>query len=150
MASRRARKCLTTCLLLALSAAAGCHSEPETGQVSGLVRYDRQLLNSGNVTFRAADGTEACATISEKGEYRIPRIPVGLVRIGVESFPRVPEGLQKPGGADPKAPLAVSPGKHVAIPALYKHPQESGLTYTVQKGTQTYNIDLPALPSPER
>ncbi len=42
-------------------------------------------------------------------------------------------------GAVPPADVV---GKHLPIPERYADPTRSGLTYTVQRGSQDYNIPL--------
>jgi hypothetical protein len=44
-----------------------------------------------------------------------------------------------PGRSPPQLP---SKEQYVPIPASYKDPEKSGLTYTVTGGTQTHDIEL--------
>jgi hypothetical protein len=127
-------------LLLPLGLA-GCGS---TGQVTGQVTYKRQALGSGIVAFHWPDATRTSA-IHADGRYTIHQAPLGPARISVET-------IEPPGGGGKKGPQQSTvtvdgappppPGKYVAIPARYKNPDQSGLTYTVVRGRQIHDIPL--------
>src|SRR5262245_39884068 len=129
-----------TCVLL-LVTVAGC--EPETGEVSGTVRFGDKLLTSGTVTFITAKGEQRATALASDGSYKLDKLPVGPVTITVLSHPRVPPGLLKkaPPGAPSVAPDE-SKESPVAIPDRYKDPDRSGLTYTVEKGKHIFDIVL--------
>jgi hypothetical protein len=135
------RPALGLLALLVPLGVAGCGS---TGQVTGKVTYQGQPLGSGIVAFHWADATRTSA-IDADGHYTIQKAPLGPARITVETMP-------PPGGGGKKGPQqstvtvdgapAPPPGTYVAIPARYKSPEESGLTYTVVRGRQTHDIPL--------
>jgi hypothetical protein len=91
--------------------------------------------------FVGQNGQGKSTAIAEDGSYRIEKVPIGPVRIGVASHPRVPPGLKNsPGKAsasreDPKDGT-------VKIPKKYENHETSGLNYTVERGSNTINIDL--------
>jgi hypothetical protein len=125
-------------LFLAL-ALIGC--DPSVAEVSGTVTFKDRKLTSGSVIFVGQDGESSSSAIAEDGSYRIESVPIGPVRIAVASHPRVPPGLMKPPGQ--AAALREDPKDGtVKIPKRYEDHETSGLDYTVQKGSHTFNIDL--------
>jgi hypothetical protein len=114
---------------------------PSVTEVSGSVTFKDRILSSGSVTFVGQDGESSSSAIAEDGSYRIENAPIGSVRIAVASHPRVPPGLMNsPGKAsasreDPKDGT-------VKIPQKYEDHETSGLAYTVERGSHTFNIDL--------
>ncbi|MCI0457764.1 MAG: HEAT repeat domain-containing protein, partial [Gemmataceae bacterium] len=94
------------------------------GRVSGRVTYKGKPLPGGAITFVSAGGLVAGALIDSDGRYQADRVPVGEARIAVNV-----------------RALKDLPGL-VALPERYSDADRSGLTYTVTKGKQEFNIDL--------
>jgi len=135
---------------------AGC--SPSQGTITGKITYQGKPLPVGTVTFVPAQGGHAVTSDIQDGEYKVTKVPVGLVKIAVTTPSQAPppqfletkmaipaELLEKarPGKSsdDPaKAPQAKKP---VPIPTKFSDPDKSGLTYTVKGGSQVFNIDLP-------
>jgi len=129
--------------------AAGCSgggggSKFATAEVSGKVLFKGKPLPGGSVSFLPdkTGGVAATATIDEQGNYKITA-PVGPVRISVDNRmlqQKAPHGhiLKRPGADDP----SLIKGQYVALPEKYYSPDSSGLTYTVEGGTQTHDITL--------
>ena len=148
---RQGVRCWMGIFLLVLSLGMfGCNSP--IGTVSGKVYYKNVALKGGNVTFFTADkSTSLISPIGEDGSYRVENLPVGVVKISVETKSlkkraNLPKNAPPPGmkggrreTTDPKD-LA---RRFVAIPELFASPETSGLTYTVQGGNQTHDIKLP-------
>jgi hypothetical protein len=147
---RRARWGLA---LLLMFGAAGCSSH---GSVSGKVSHKGQALGGGTVIFFSQGKESATSTISPDGSYTIAKIPIGPVKIAVETSSAkpasAPKGMMPPAGANVPPDAQNSPiyggqrpagGKYVPIPENYADPDKSNLTYTVKSGAQSYNIDLP-------
>jgi hypothetical protein len=109
---------------------AGCGSPAPTGDVSGRATYNNQPLPSGTVAFYGADGRVESSLISAKGEYHIPFAPCGEVRITVQTPP-----ASTGGGAGRGIPT-------IEIPKKYSAREESGLTFTVNPGEQSFDIKL--------
>lgn len=141
-------------LLLVL---AGCLGGKKTAIVHGKVTVDKRPMTGGTIVFMSADGKRTGSTQinSVDGTYRIANAPVGSVQITVESIPTTmlpvgpaPKGL--PAMRDPNNPdepaTNTAPGKFVQLPARYKDPKASGLTYEVlnQTGEQEHNVELSA------
>jgi len=124
---------LGACALFLLVVPSGCDSG--TARVTGTVRFKGMLLTSGSVKFIGVDGQSKSTAIAENGAYQIDNPPLGTVTITVKTHPRVPKGLtntREDGSKD----------QHEGVPDKYGIPDQSGLTFTVRKGSQTYNIDL--------
>jgi hypothetical protein len=102
---------------------------------------------SGTVKFHRADGEVWYGSIHGEGQFTVDDAPLGPVRITVQTHdatPRLPQS-----GVAPKQPAELAPRKEdrrdaraVPIPARYREPEKSGLTYTVRGGSQTHDIDL--------
>jgi hypothetical protein len=137
-----------------------------TGTVTGKVKYNGEPLPSGRVVFMNADGKGTQeAEIQSDGSYKIERMPTGLAKVSVVTSPMGETGGGRgPGarGGGPPAPMAppadkipagADPGglygkgkpegkKSVKIPDSYADPEKSGLTFTVAKGPQEWDIPL--------
>jgi hypothetical protein len=110
-------------------------------EVSGTITFKDRTLTSGSVIFVGQDGESSSSAIAEDGSYRIENAPLGPVTIAVASHPRQPPGLMNsPGKA---AALREDPKDGtVKIPQKYEDHKTSGLAYTVERGSHTFNIDL--------
>ena len=157
---------LIVCLLLGT---AGCASK---GNISGKVLYRGKPLPGGTVTFLPAGGKGAFnSLIQEDGSYNLTQVPPGEVTIIVETESKNPNPPINPRLGAKEAqnvkkmreqrqaektkffewrtrsqarsqPRLPSKEQYVPIPASYKDPEKSGLTYTVTGGTQTHDIEL--------
>ncbi len=134
-------------LLLLAVTIAGCGPRPAS--VSGTVTFKGRPLPSGTVMFHGSDGNVRHGSILENGKYTITEAPLGAVRITVQSHPVLPTRITGRFSTPPAAPPELTPkapdeGKtrEVPIPPRYKDPEKSGLTYTVNAGSQTHDIDL--------
>jgi len=143
---RGGRFCGAVLLLVSL-VAGGCG--PRTGTVTGKVTYQNTALRGGNVTFIGANGRSATAPIGEDGRYTAERVPVGEVKITVETKSlakqaTLPKYKAPPGaGGDYKPPdLSEAKKRYVAIPHHYADPATSGLTFTVKGGSQEHDLPL--------
>jgi hypothetical protein len=128
------------------------------GDVSGTVTYNHQPIPWGRITFLCEGGRKPALSSSiRNGSYKISNCPVGLVQIGVESFParaRVtkdmpPQMLKSFQAAGTEEPPPEAIGKHLEIPSRYADPTQSELEYTVQRGVQNHDISLTFEPPPE-
>jgi hypothetical protein len=133
--------------------AVGCGSSP--GTVSGTVSYRGKLLEHGSVTFQAADGFMCQANIGSGGKYEIRNVAPGKVKVAVVSYSsRMHEEMKQFVDQMKQVPSApgARPGhvggnpsgrsQYLEIPEVYADLDRSGLVYTVQKGANTFNIEL--------
>jgi hypothetical protein len=130
---------------LATLVLAGCGGK---GTVSGQVRYNGQPLPSGDVAFLSEAGDKPVLhAMIQDGQYSVSGLPAGPAQITVTTTApaapvKLPPGVKQvepAGGAPAETP---APGKYVHIPPRYGRPDQSGLSYPVKRGSQTYDIDL--------
>src|SRR5947208_346963 len=130
------RKLFLGCAAAALAAlpAAGCARAPAggpagsaTAAVSGKVFYGGKPLTGGAVRFLAAgDDRSAYTMIRPDGSYRLTDVPVGKVKVCVDT-----SMLRR-------FPVRAA----VTVPEKYRTFRQTDLSYTVQPGNQTYDIRL--------
>jgi hypothetical protein len=134
-------------LVLLAGAAAGCAKSQVT--VSGKVTHKGKSVTSGEVLFLSENGALTRASIGADGTYTARGVPVGPAKVGVDNPPPTESpapGLppSKDASNDPEVKeLKERAARYVATPKQYRDPKQSGLTYTVQPGSQTHDIDLP-------
>ena len=147
---------LLACCFLVL--AAGCGPDYKArGVVKGKVTTGKKPLTVGTVMFYGKNGMTGSASIQPDGTYIMPDAPLGECKVTVTvpqmdpssrarlkgKGPAMPSGPMNPEeGGVPAPPLAVIPKEVVPIDAKYSNPETSGLSFTVEKGEQTYNIEL--------
>lgn len=133
---------------------AGCGG---TGTVSGTVssKSAGKNLVTGTVMMMTADGTAHYSPINTDGTYQITRVRSGPVRVTVSSpDPNANatsgRGGEEAGGMPGKptrggaaAATATPTEGWFAIPEKYGDVNQSGLTFEVKKGTNTFDIELP-------
>jgi hypothetical protein len=119
----------------------GC--SPSSTTASGKVTYQGKPVVWGSVTLVAADGSVHQAGIEPDGTYTVSNVPVGSVKVGVESSaPPVPGVRGRDGDARGSVPPpAPPPGAWFPLPANLSDPAKSGLTIEIRKG-QPANIDV--------
>ena len=138
----------------------GCGPDYKSrGVVRGKVTVGKKALTTGTVVFYSKSGITAAGTIDPDGNYEINDAPLGecLVTVTVQALPtdpmvrarlksgslKLPEGPKDPTKPAPDLPSAPRvPKEVVPIDIKYSSPGNSGLSFTVKKGEQTYNIEL--------
>lgn len=125
----------------------GCGSY---GSASGTVTYKGKKVTSGGVTLIASDNLPYSSLITSEGTFKIDKVPVGAVKIGVNSPNPSSDFRQKPRSATAasEAPKSSTSGTSTVpakswfpLPDKYSDPLNSGLTDTI-KGDTTITIDL--------
>jgi len=132
---RRVTRPLVVGLCLAvLPALAGCKSKVEETAVEGAVQLAGQPVanGSGTITWVTDTGLRLTTPVDPTGHYLFYNPPEGPMKIGVAMTEYMTLQQATEGGRPPKK----------LTPAKYADPEKSGLTYTVGKGKQTFNIDL--------
>jgi hypothetical protein len=136
--------CICTLLVL-MQASLGCS---RTGTVSGTVKFKDRPLRAGTVIFHCQDGIVLRAPIDKNGTYSLPAAPLGPVQITVV-IPRTRQLNMSTEGApvfkDLKQADKAEPEdstEQIAIPLKYRDPETSGLSFTVEGGSQTKDLDL--------
>jgi len=143
-------------VLLVLLGIAGC--SPGNGTVSGKVYFQKKLVRGGTVLFYSPEGNGSrSATIGEDGSYTIADMPPGKVKISVETesakpstssshVRKPPKDTQLPpeaaGNSIYDKSAASTVNRYTRIPAAYGNYEQSGLTFEVTGGNNTYDIKL--------
>lgn len=135
---------------LAVSALTGCGG-PYTGTVSGKVTYKGKPVEDGWVLFTHPDGRYAKAAIQTDGTYSSSEVPGGPeIKVAVYSQApslQIPPGTLLPGGsrapANPTYMESVKKNlRHVKLPDKYRNGATSGLSLTVNRGSNQFDIPL--------
>jgi hypothetical protein len=134
-------RCLRAALLvLGLILAAGCGKQ--TGTITGKVSCGNDLVTFGDVAFVTDDSKVKRANIQPDGTYEVRDCPTGPVTITVRTYP-LPPMVQPPDATNaPSTKPADTGARYVPIPGRYAEQASSDLQYTVQPGSQTYDIPL--------
>jgi len=140
--------------LFALVALAGCDSGPgPRAPVKGTVTFNDRPLTAGTISFFGPKNRVGSAPLMEDGSYEVLDAPVGEVTITI-TIPELSTGgiVGVPAPSKPVPGLPASPdqdpGKKrpgtvvVDIPQQYKKQETSPLKYTVNKGSNDYDIVL--------
>jgi hypothetical protein len=115
---------------------------PETGaSIEGKVSYGKEQVMVAMIIIQGESGA-ATAYIGEDGRYRADNVPLGTVHIAVNT---------DAGKGDFQGKLmAKSQGKGqgplpklIDVPAKYADPTKSGITTTINKGENKYDIVIP-------
>lgn len=119
---------------------------PETGAtLEGTVRYGNEPVPLALVVVMGEHGSATGQV--EQGRYKVENVPLGPVKIGVNTeaargqliSQEMAQSYKGPGGKGGGSP----PPRFVSVPSKYAEPENSGLTTTIQKGANTFDIVLP-------
>lgn len=148
---------LACCAVLLTS---GCGPDYKArATVKGKVTRGGKPLTTGTVMFVNKEGMSGSASITPEGTYELSDAPLGectvTVTVNMSNDPSVrarmkgkgvamPEGPKDPNATEsPEPPSGARvPTEVVPIDQKFSDPETSGLKFTVQKGEQTYNIEL--------
>jgi len=111
----------------------------ETGLVEGHVTYKGKPLEAGTIQFHPEKGKPIILKLQADGVYKGKDVPVGEVRVTVETE-SVNPARAKDGDKKDAAPAKDT--KYQPIPVKFAKPDTSGLIAEVKKGKQTLDIDL--------
>lgn len=121
----------------------GCQ---RTGSIEGKATYKDRPIVYGTVLVVAGNGNLHQGVIDEEGSFAVENVPVGPVRIAVNSpdpcAPRViKKGVNDPDPEDLRRKAELRK-RWFGIPAKYGHPEQSGLTLEVKPGPNTHDVPL--------
>lgn len=141
-------------LLILLSALSftGCgqvaHEIPDTGAtLEGSVTLNGTPIPLALIIVRSENAT-ADFVVREEGKYKVPSVPLGLVKIGVDTEAMRGEVISRNMASAYKGPDGkmkeeqAKKLKFVPVPAKYADPETSGLEFEIKKGSNTFNIIL--------
>lgn len=138
----------------AMVLAGGCASK---ATITGTVTYKGEPIPSGSITFTPESGAPLVNAPIRDGKYTAEDVPMGNAKVSIMSMymsgrpspmmdPGKREKMAPPKDAPPEAQKAFERStqfkKGLKIPEKYVDPQQSGLTYTVQRGPQTKDFNL--------
>lgn len=130
------------CFILSLgltAALAGCGKGK--GDLSGTVKHQNKLVQSGSVRVLGSDRIPRVTAIKEDGTYTITQIPVGNVQIAVNS--PSPMGMKElPPNKFGKTNMPPDNPNWFAIPPKYAEFDTSGITFAIRKGDNSFIIEL--------
>jgi hypothetical protein len=121
-----------------LLAVLGCGTS--RGDLSGKVSYKGQVLKSGSVNVLGSDGVSKGGAIQPDGTYLVQGIAAGDVKVSVTSPD--PELSQPKQRKKDEPPPKVDRTGWFPIPEDYGDFEKSRLTFTLQSGSNTWDIEL--------
>ncbi len=127
---------ITVCC--ALASLVGCGGSSDKAIVKGKVTYKGAPVTGGTLTLAPASGPPLSVTIKADGTFQTSDIPTGQMGVGIDTD----SIMAMPGGSMANPPKDVQMPKKVVIPAKYKDPKTSGLTWDIKSGTNTKDFDL--------
>jgi hypothetical protein len=137
--------------MLAVSCSVGGGGErlPESGAtLEGVVKYGTEQLHAALIIVTSDSGSATGNINEDTGRYKVENVPLGTVKIAVntDAAKGQLQGKMMSGyyqGPDAKAKGKTTPPKIIEVPAKYGAPETSGITTTVSKGANTYDITIP-------
>jgi hypothetical protein len=140
-------------LLVLLLGAYGCGSSDKTqltgASASGVVRYQGKPVTGGIIQLWDKDGNESAeGGINGDGTYKVLNAPLGVCRVVVntEAVKHDRRALLKR-YADKGAPALPEesgpPKVYMAVNPKYTDVKKTDVQITIQRGSQTQDIDLP-------
>jgi hypothetical protein len=119
---------------------------PETGaSLEGTVTLGEEKVQFAQVTVMG-EKSSATANVQE-GRYKIENVPLGAVRIAVNTEAARGDFISQTMAHSYKGPGSKGGGtgarpRFVNVPNKYWEPETSGVTTTVKKGANTFDIAL--------
>jgi hypothetical protein len=141
---------VAACGMLAVACTGGGGQRiPETGAtLEGTVKYGDQTVEAAMIIVAGKDRSATGQIDEDTGRYRVDNVPVGEVRIGVNTdavkgqmMGKIMSGYYK--GPEAKAKGRIAPPKIVEVPPKFANPETSDITTTTTKGTNTFDIVIP-------
>jgi hypothetical protein len=125
---------------------AGCgpggDRRPETGAtLEGTVTYGKDKVEVAMVIAQG-EGSSATGFISDDGRYKIENVPLGQVNLAVNTAAGKGQMMSKVMARSQSQTTAPMP-KVIDVPDKYADPSASGITTTVKKGQNTFDIVIP-------
>jgi len=128
-------------LFVFLAATTGCSNDPGRGSVKGKITVDGKPLPKGMITFLSEAGNkDPFSSAIVNGEYAIPDMPAAAAKVYI-ILPLSDEPLQVDKG-DLMAPVRPGRVSKLTVNEKYQNSATSGLEFTLQKGENTYDINL--------
>ena len=122
---------------------------PTTGAtLEGTVTYGAEKVPAALIIAAGAGSSSTGEVDEATGRYKIENVPLGEVKIGVNTQAakgmmtgKLMSGWYK--GPEAKSKGITAPPNIVDVPAKYADPEKSGLRTTTKEGSNTYDITIP-------
>ena len=139
-------------LLLSVFFVAGCvqveHEIPDTGAtLEGAITLNGKPIPLALIIVRSENATSDFV-VREEGKYKVPSVPLGLVKIGVDTEAMRGEVISRSMANAYKGPDGkikeeqAKKLKFIPVPIKYADPDTSGLEFEIKKGSNTFDIIL--------
>ena len=139
-------------LLLSVFFVAGCgqvaHEIPDTGAtLEGAITLNGKPIPLALIIVRSENATSDFV-VREEGKYKVPSVPLGLVKIGVDTEAMRGEVISRSMANAYKGPDGkikeeqAKKLKFIPVPIKYADPDTSGLEFEIKKGSNTCDIIL--------
>lgn len=122
---------------------------PDSGAtLEGSITYDGKPVPMALIVVRSETAT-ADARIVEPGKYKVPSVPIGKVKIAVDTDAMRGELMSRSMAQAYKGPggqSSAEAGKKlsfIAVPGKFADPDSSGITFEIKKGANTFDIVIP-------
>lgn len=116
---------------------------PETGAtLEGTVVYGKEPVPVALIIV-VGDSGSAQGFIGEDGRYKLTNVPLGTVKIGVNTDAAKGELTSRMMAQSQGGKVKVARPRFIEVPKRYGEPATSGLTTTINKGANTFDIVIP-------
>jgi hypothetical protein len=136
-------------LIGALAALSGCEPYearlPETGaSLEGTIAYGDAKVPLAEIMVWG-EKTQALGQVDDDGRYRVVNVPLGEVRIGVNTEAVRGQVIGQQMAQSYKGPGSKASGRptrppFISVPAKYSDPDTSGISTTTKKGKNEFDI----------
>lgn len=121
---------------------------PQTGAyLEGNVTYGGEPVPlAAVIVVPAGRGNGSTAFADDQGHFKVTNAPIGEVKIAVDTGAARGQMMGRAmAGTDPNAKggKRALPPKIIDVPKKYQDPQTSGITTSINKGANTFDIAIP-------
>ena len=142
------RLLLLFCVVLATGCGQVAHEIPDTGAtLEGAITLNGKPIPLALIIVRSENATSDFV-VREEGKYKVPSVPLGLVKIGVDTEAMRGEVISRSMANAYKGPDGkikeeqTKKLKFIPVPIKYADPDTSGLVFEIKKGSNTFDIIL--------
>jgi hypothetical protein len=126
---------------VALALAAALPDRASAADVEGKITYKGKPLTGGKIGFHPARGKPVFATIQADSSYSAKKVPVGEVRVTIDTKPAKAKPAKDKPEPPPRKKVKEAP-KFIPIPAKYASPKTTPLRVDIKEGRQVFDIEL--------
>lgn len=113
--------------------------------LTGTITYKDAPIEFAMVIVQGENNVATTGKVGDDGKYRVENVPVGPVKVAVNTQAAQGDFMSKSkqqnsAALDPNASKNISGPKFVDVPSKYFMVETSGLTTTINKGENTFDI----------